>query len=77
MRRLLQHISRLNRTAERCDDLAGCRFSQASVSSELQGDLIDQGLAYKLEADRLRIRAARMLRRVPLPLPLPLLTAEC
>ena len=64
MRRLFNLISRLERTAARCDELAGQRFSQASISSALQGELIDQGLAYQLEAGQLRLKAARLLRRI-------------
>lgn len=65
MKRLFKQISQLNREAARCDDLAGQRFSQASISSAFQCDLMEQGHAYQLEGDRLRIRAAELLRCVP------------
>lgn len=64
MRCLMRHISRLERTAARCDNLAGQRFSQASISSEFQSDLFDQALAFQLQAGKLRIKAARLLLRV-------------
>ena len=65
MRRLMKLISRLNREAARCEDFAGQRFSQSSVSPHFQGDLIDQGIAYKLEADQLRLKAVKLLLNVP------------
>ena len=65
MRRLMKLISRLNREAARFERFAGERFSQAKVSLYQQGELMDQGIAYKLSADRLRLKAAKLLLNVP------------
>ncbi len=66
MKQLFKRISRLERGAARCERIAGERFSQATISSEFQGDLIDNGLAYKLAADQLRLQAAKLLLNVPI-----------
>ena len=65
MRRLMKLISRFNREAARFERFARERFSQAKVSLYQQGELMDQGIAYKLSADRLRLKAAKMLLNVP------------
>lgn len=72
MQRLFCLISNLNREAQRYEQLARERFSQAKISPALEGQLLDQGVEYKLAADALRLEAAkkrleadRMLKDVP------------
>ena len=65
MRQLFKLISRTERTAARCDERAGRCFSQASISSYFQAELIEAGFAYQLEGHQQRLRAAKLLRSVP------------
>ncbi|MCH8852434.1 MAG: hypothetical protein IID41_07225 [Planctomycetes bacterium] len=78
MRHMLKQISQLERQAARLDDLGRERFSQAKVSLYQQGELMDQGIAYKLSADQLRLKAAKLLLDTPVVVgPREVLSAEC
>ena len=76
MRRRFKLISRPERKAARFERFAKERFSQAKVSLYQQGDLMDQGIAYKLAADQLRLKAAKLLLDVPAMCPREVLQAE-
>ncbi len=57
-------ISNLNREGLRYEQLARRRFAQAKISPVFKGQLIAQGIEYKLAADQLRLEADRLLRDV-------------
>lgn len=61
----MAEISMLHHDARRCDDIARQRFDQAKVSPKFEGQLIDQGVMFKIKADALRLEAARLLPGVP------------